>query len=276
MQRISTIYLFALVVSFACLSIHQVHAQESGTVYVQIDYMKVPPGGGAEYVQMEQDVWKPIHQERIKRGVIMSWDLYGVWFAPAGIEYDYVTVNVFDELSDLEGAFAEEIVTAAHPNGDIDALMQRTEAARDLIHSEVWQLVDGLSSEEPGNYIMVNFMSVPPGADAEYLSMEQEIAKPMHEARVQKEMMTGWHMYQVLLPSGTSVPYNYATVDGYQSVGDLGQGFATEEIASMAYPGVSQAEVTRMWESIPETRSIYKSELWVRVDNVSAESTGSD
>lgn len=276
MQRLFATCLFTLLMGFLCLPSNLALGQESQSVYVQLDYMKVPPGGGAEYLAMEQEIWKAIHQERISRGLLTLWALYSVPFAPADADYDYVTVNVFDDLSKLENTFAEEIVQTAHPDADLDAMMQRTESARAILHSEVWQLVDAVQAGEPSNYLVVNYMSVPEGGGEAYLAMEQEIAKPMHQVRIREGMMDNWELYQLMLPGGTSVPYNYATVDSYENIGDLGQGFATEAIAGQAYPGVSQQQVEMMWEGIPSTRSIYKSALWQLLDSVGADSPGSN
>lgn len=67
--------------------------------YVQIDYMKVEPGRGQQYVKLEQDIFKPIHQDRISKGTIESWAVYAVRY-PAGTnrEYDFVTATVFPNL----------------------------------------------------------------------------------------------------------------------------------------------------------------------------------
>ncbi|MEJ2312015.1 MAG: hypothetical protein P8Y10_10345 [Gemmatimonadales bacterium] len=54
-----------------------VSQEEGGTLYFQVDYMKVPEGGGDAYLAVERDLWKPIHKERVRQGTIMSWSVYG-------------------------------------------------------------------------------------------------------------------------------------------------------------------------------------------------------
>jgi len=113
--------------------------------YLEVDYMKVQPGKDSDYLRVEQETWKPMHQERIKKGELRSWALYGVRF-PFGTDekYDYITVNTFDRFGQLENPFADlgEIFKKVHPNMKADDLEQQTNATRHLIRSEVWQLID--------------------------------------------------------------------------------------------------------------------------------------
>ena len=113
--------------------------------YVEVDYMKVQPGKDSDYLRVEQQIWKPMHQERIRKGEVRSWALYNVRF-PFGTEekYDYVTVNTFDRFGQLEDPFTDlgETFKKVHPNMKVDDIGQQTEATRHLVRSEVWQLMD--------------------------------------------------------------------------------------------------------------------------------------
>src|SRR5438445_251111 len=68
--------------------------------YVQIDYMKVEPGKGGEYLRAVRELWKPIHEERVKKGLILAWGIAGMRY-PAGAsrEYDYVTATYYDRFA---------------------------------------------------------------------------------------------------------------------------------------------------------------------------------
>ena len=80
MKKQRSFILFALVAGLCLILPPAVHAQdgEAPTLYFAVDYMKVPPGGGGEYVAMEREVWKQIHEERHRRGLIVGWTLYDV------------------------------------------------------------------------------------------------------------------------------------------------------------------------------------------------------
>jgi len=113
--------------------------------YIEVDYMKASPGKDADYLKVEQEMWKPLHQERIKQGLVRSWSLYGLQF-PSGTaeKYDYVTVNAFDQFSQLENPYANfgKTLTTVHPGVKADDLFDRTEKTRNLVRSEVWVLID--------------------------------------------------------------------------------------------------------------------------------------
>jgi len=50
-------YMFSallVVLVVVCLGFYPAVAQPGDTVYVAVDYMQIPQGGGADYVQMEQ------------------------------------------------------------------------------------------------------------------------------------------------------------------------------------------------------------------------------
>jgi len=108
---------------------------------VQIAFMKVAAGRGAEYLALERDLFRPIFQERVRQGISRSWTVYSVRF-PAGSkrEYDYAVVNTYNTLADVERSSAE-IAAKIHPNISSEELTRRTLAARDLVRGEVWYKV---------------------------------------------------------------------------------------------------------------------------------------
>jgi hypothetical protein len=113
--------------------------------YFEVAYMKASPGKDADYLKIEQEMWKPLHQELIKQGMVRSWSLYGLQF-PSGTaeKYDYVTVNAFDQFGQLENPYAnfDKALTKVHPGVKVDDFIDRTEKARNLVRSEVWVLID--------------------------------------------------------------------------------------------------------------------------------------
>ena len=63
---------------------------------------------------------------------------------PAGTEYryNYGAVNFFDSLTALENPYPEELITRIHEGADLSELSGRIYAARDLVRSELWELID--------------------------------------------------------------------------------------------------------------------------------------
>lgn len=109
---------------------------------VEVGCMKVDPLKEDEYLKLEHDLWRPVHQERIKQGHMRSWTLYAVRF-PAGSqsECDYRTVNVYNSLADIDRPIAP-VFAKVHPNVPISDVVRRTISARDLTRGELWYQVD--------------------------------------------------------------------------------------------------------------------------------------
>ncbi len=106
-----------------------------------IGYMKPEPGGG--YANLERRFWKPLHQERVNRGILRSWTLYQVRF-PAGTEkeYTFFTIQLYDKFEHLETQYPAGIWEKVHPNVKEDDIGMRTNAARKMVRTEVLNLLD--------------------------------------------------------------------------------------------------------------------------------------
>ena len=109
---------------------------------VAVDYMKVDPLKDEEYGRLEREIWKPMHQERIRQGHLRSWTMYRVRF-PAGTkrEYDYVTVNTYNSMADADRSI-DDIASKVHPNMPLADLFRRTVSARDMVRGELWYQID--------------------------------------------------------------------------------------------------------------------------------------
>jgi hypothetical protein len=111
-------------------------------VIVEVACMKVDPLKNDEYLKLEHDLWKPVHQERIKQGRLRSWTMYQVRY-PAGSqrECDYRVVNTYNSLADIDRPIAD-IFTKIHPSVPIAEVVRRTYSARDLTRGELWYQLD--------------------------------------------------------------------------------------------------------------------------------------
>lgn len=116
--------------------------QAAAPPIVEVACMKVDPARNAEYLALEHDIWRPLHQERIRQGRMRSWTVYAVRY-PAGTqrECDYRVVNTYNSLADIDRPIAD-IVAKVHPSTAIAELARRTYAARELVRGELWYQVD--------------------------------------------------------------------------------------------------------------------------------------
>ena len=146
-MRVSQLALAALPVAFvagAATMAAARPAQAPPPVVVEVDYMQVDPGRETEYLRLEQEVWKPVHRERIRAGHMRAGALYRVQYPHGtGEPYGYVTVNVYGSWEDVDRAL-EPVFARVHPNQPWARVLQQTYAARRLARGEVWREVDRL------------------------------------------------------------------------------------------------------------------------------------
>ena len=244
-------------------------AQEEGTLYFQVDYMKVPEGGGDAYLALERDVWKPLHEERVRQGAISAWSVYSVRFGSPKSAYNYVTVTVFDDFAKLENPYPEGAMEAAFPEGAPDGF-DDTPNVRKMVHTEIWQLIDTAQAEgesgPSGRYIVLNYMHAPVGDESEYVASEREIWKPLHEARIAAGYMNGWGLYSLVMPGGAATHYNFGTVDYYDEMGDIVESGGAE-VFQAAHPNATDEMTQQMMDRTNRARTVHKQELWELVDS---------
>lgn len=240
------------------------YGQADTTLYFELAYMKA---SSPDYVDVEMDFWKPIHEARIAAGELESWTLYAVRYGER-TEYDYVVVNGYRGLEQVGNAFAnvEEIAQRVHPNTDLDAWWSRTTKARQMVKSELWSQIEvAAGSDMHGSDISVAYMRVAPGGGSDYVALERDIWKPMQEERIRREALNGWGVYQLNMPGGTTYPYNYAAVNVWAG---WSFGPSMQDIAAAAHPGVDWAEIDRKTTA---ARDMAVWQVWQVVEHIHAE-----
>jgi hypothetical protein len=229
-------------------------AQVDSTLYLVVDCMK---STSPDYVNVEQEIWKPIHQELVRQGRKGFWALYGVRFGSRD-ECDYYTVNTYFGTEALQRGMPDlaDIFAEVHPDMDFDEAMQRTWASRKMVRTQLWLGVGGIQAES-FRYVYVNLMSAP-DANA-YVELERTVFMPVHKALVADGLMKGWALYQLASPYGTDIEYSHATVDFMDDIGYLPFG----DYLSNVHP---DRDVDEIWSATNEARSIVLSELWYVID----------
>ena len=113
--------------------------------YLQVDFMKVKPGNEGLYLDVEKTIWKPIHNEFIKAGSRVGWSLWSMQFpSGSGGDAQFATVNYFSEFKKIGMANYTDAYKKAHPGKDMNEISAKTGASRDLVRSELWQVVDAV------------------------------------------------------------------------------------------------------------------------------------
>ncbi|MDH5382940.1 MAG: hypothetical protein OEW75_18945, partial [Cyclobacteriaceae bacterium] len=212
------------------------------TTYMVFDYMKIEPGKDQDYLELER-AWKKINKAKVTEGILADWSLYKA-VSPSGnlSEYNYITVNLLKGekklASYLEGNDMPKNWQSLVTKKELE-LVNKTVEIRVKVKSEVWYYVDGYFEKDwtkNSNVFVLNYMKTKPGRSvSEHTQVERDIWLPVHEARVKGKSMTGWGVYNMMLPFGSEREYQCATLDAYL---DMEQ-FLTSEYAkyfAQVYP----------------------------------------
>ncbi|MCC6366489.1 MAG: hypothetical protein IT165_23475 [Bryobacterales bacterium] len=181
------------------------------TVIIQVDYMKVAPGKAADYRKAEEAVKTSVHQDRVKKGMILSWSLYAVRF-PAGAarEYDFATVTAYPDMGKLETPYDEEQLKRMRDTG-VGPL--RTLLRADVL--AVFATAGEMGASWP--WVTVNYIKAKPGMLADWRRDEMEAWKPIAEAQIKAGALKGWVAQTVVWPAGTSRAYDLVSVNGRET-----------------------------------------------------------
>lgn len=239
MNRRNTLSTLGLITTLALCN-NPLYAQEAdNTTVVVYTYMK---STSPDYVDLERNVWAPIHSEMHKAGELTMWALTAAPYAVDG-SYNYVTVNSYPGWAAYETAYAniEERFAAAHPGKDWAELSAKTEAARKVVRSEVFVLDQQIGTT--GDVLTYAHMKVPPGGAADYVKLETEVWRPMHEAAIENGNLNGWVLLRRVLTGGSSSPYDYIALNLYEGVEQMMGPGITPELVAAVHPETEWSEI---------------------------------
>jgi hypothetical protein len=111
--------------------------------FAEINFHKAEPGKGAEYTALLAKYWKPVHEERVKRGMLKAWRRFGVRY-PAGTERDYgqLSISFFDKFEHLETQFPPDLTSKVLPGVNIVEATQQTNATRKTVRTQLLTLLE--------------------------------------------------------------------------------------------------------------------------------------
>lgn len=208
----------------------------------------------ADYANLETEMWLPMHQSHVDQGKLNSWALYWVMYGDRST-CDYYTVMTY--LGDAQANTQPELketFSTVHAGDDFAAAMSKTWAAREHVATELWTLVDS-TQILPHKFAIVNLMFAH-DPDA-YMRIETEVFKPGHEALIAGGHRVGWALNELFSPTGSSIPYNFSTVDFTNQLGSV----PMAEAMMSANP---ERDIDAM-HTLLETRDPVRSETWALV-----------
>ena len=111
------------------------------------NYFTFPEGKTrADHIQMERDIWKPVHAARVKDGSLKAWLLLQMEM-PFGAAQPYsdATVDVYANMKQYLTGSPVDYFKMAHPDRNLDMLLAQTSANAKLVRGEVRMIVDRLN-----------------------------------------------------------------------------------------------------------------------------------
>ncbi|TVR17894.1 MAG: hypothetical protein EA391_03670 [Balneolaceae bacterium] len=269
MKIVHRSFLFLLILFTPLLTYSQ---STDEAVYIKVDYMKASPENISNYLEVEQKLWKPIHQKRYEQGIILGWNFYSVFVGEPDAPYNYIAVNYFDDFEKIDYYRLNDLVREVYPDKDLGEFYDRTRASREVVRTEIWQINGIIQPEDQhlpmGSYITKNFFDAR-GGTGEHEEMELDFWGGIHEVRVDQDILNSWAMYTLYYPAGDARHYTYSTVDYYDRLGDLTIG-AGIDLARIAHPDLNDDEINALFSRTADSRSLYKTEIWKLEDRVGA------
>lgn len=254
-----------------CLLTAPLHAsQETEYLYMKVDYMRATGPQMADYLEVEQEIWKPMHQERFNRGIILSWDFYAVFSGDQADAYNYIAVNVFDDFDKIDYYDLNAIAQQVYPDMNISELMERTRASREVVRTEIWKVDKRLLSEgqasPQGNYTTTRFFKKNHKHEKSSMSLIG-LESGIHQERINQNNLNSWGKYTLLYPEGDPSSYTNIEINYFDNMIDIIEPSGLN-IAKSAYPGYGDADLDALLSQIKHSGTTVKTEIWKRLDSI--------
>jgi hypothetical protein len=239
-------------------------AQSHQGQYMHIDYLNVNDENILTFIDKIATTFLPIQQARKQNEKISDWYVYRVAYPGSrNSYYNFVVITISDQISGFE---------------DMDLQLNDQVASRERLrllseyrvhftpnHSELWRIRNSIMQNEeakPSRYIVMNYMNVGQGYEFEYQMMEDEVARPLHEMRMKRDMMRGWELNELIIPGGTEYGYNFSTLDHFEKLEHIEFGF-TEELIRQTHPDTN---INEFFDSINRARNLVRNEVWELIE----------
>lgn len=238
-------------------------AQTQQNHYKKIDYLKVDQTELDRFLNVSNKDFVSGFAALISSDKIQSWYLYKVKY-PSGkkSDYNFVSITTASSIDTLNNHFSDHDAPGFVPSSVTTRGKEQLSKLATLVKSELWKVENEVYADtgaNPSQYMTMDYMDVAAGKDLDYLMLEDEIAKPVHLERINRERMAGWQVYSLVLPGGESYGYNFATGNFFNELEHFEFGF-DEEIIKQTLG--ENSNVPDLFETIYNTRDLIKVELW--------------
>ncbi len=247
------------------VSISSAQSDPPKTRIITLAYMKPEPGKASEYVQLEREMWKLVHQDMVNKGRLTSWKLYAVAW-PNGDEqdYEYVTMMEYPTFGHIESPYAGTDMAAVVGGADKLADMRtKTAAVRTLRRTDTVTVVAATNSWSTASnrVLSVHYLRSLPGKAADLLKIQREHFLPLNEDLIQAGGATAWATTAVRFPQQADFPYNYVSFNAYESLTQIEK--QPSQVWSEKW---SREKAASVGTQLNASRKRVKGQLWRLVD----------
>lgn len=254
-NQVSILCILFLFVTLASL------AQTPTPVFARVTAQKVPPGKEQEFEKFMIETFKPVHELRRQKGKIINWYLFKVHFTGANDAYNYVTVGYYNAWAKTEANDDwPALLKEAHPKGDLNALTTKILELRTIVSNSLYYREEAADPKTPApfKYVLIDFMKVRPGMAAEYMKVEKDEWKGIHQHMADNGKAAGWSFWSLIFPGGTARTHEFATSTRLASYSQLGEiNYVTTFKA--VYPS---KDPQASFDRAEKARDLVRSELW--------------
>lgn len=259
----------ALLTAALFMTVQALAQDQAPPVYHRTQCVKAQPGQMAELEKFALDAGHKGTMVRANAGEFASALLLRSVFGGSETACDFVFVTIYNGFPpDPDSVMKlDAVLEKAGVGMTVDEYRERQMSMGKLVSTSLWSARDGFGQPEKGDYIMVDLMKPRPGQADEWLKMERETFKPVHQARAEQGFLRGWNVVTLDYPSGTSLAYTAATINimpNWKAVGAPGGGYA--EAFKKTMPN---ADMDETFKKVTETRDIVRTELYHVIDKVS-------
>jgi hypothetical protein len=243
------------------------YAQNPPRAYSEVYYHKLKPGHTLAEARAIENEWKKLHQVQIDNDFITGWYMLSLALTsnPNNQEYDYITIKTFSDYGVLDNSYPEKYsakVFGADTKTKWADLLKRTGAIQEHGKMEIWETLDGVFSDkrlspDKSPVWVIDLMKVKDNKHTEYVALEQSM-KNLHKERIGLNNIVGWMFVGLKQPAGSEKGYNYATVNYFPNMKEMGDGRYGEAFQK-AMPG---QDPQKMLSQIYATRDMVRSEVY--------------
>jgi hypothetical protein len=114
-------------------------------------------------------------------------------------------------------------------------------------------------------YLIVEYVKVKPGMIGNFIRLQKDVWKKVEQEKLKQGKITGWELYEVLYPAGSSAEYNYVMyhrVSGWNAIESFSEG--NDDLFKKLLSKEQQA----MMERSSEVEDMVKKEIWFVEDKI--------